>query len=254
MKHAASKHEVAALTWDQVKARLQAGAAAILPIGAGAKEHGLHMPMATDQVFAEYFSRAFADRIDALIWPTLTYGFYPAFTAYAGSISLSRKPFAVTVREIVDALLGFGASRALVLDTGLSTIEPVEAAIGASRDPSLVRHLKVFAGPRFEETVQALQQQPYGSHADEMETSLMLAIAPELVDMTRAEASPFRAGEPARGPLSPDDPAAPNYSPSGSFGDPTLASREKGLRLLAAIVADMVEAASEPKQTGRADE
>ncbi|HSD91833.1 MAG TPA: creatininase family protein [Methyloceanibacter sp.] len=254
MKHAASKYEVAALTWDQVKERLQAGAVAILPIGAGAKEHGLHMPMATDQVFAEYFSRALAERIDALIWPTLTYGFYPAFTAYAGSVSLSRKPFAVVVKEIVDDLLGFGASRVLVLDTGLSTIAPVEAAIGASRDPSLVRHLKVFAGPRFEETVRALQQQSYGSHADEMETSLMLAIAPELVDMTRAEACLFRASEPARGPLSPDDPSAANYSPSGSFGDPTLASREKGLPLLAAILADMVEAASEPKQTGRADE
>jgi creatinine amidohydrolase/Fe(II)-dependent formamide hydrolase-like protein len=32
------------------------GAAALLPIGAGAKQHGLHMTMATDQVFAEYFA------------------------------------------------------------------------------------------------------------------------------------------------------------------------------------------------------
>ena len=138
MKHTVSEREVAGLTWDRVKARLQAGATAILPIGAGAKEHGLHMPMATDQIFAEYFSRALAERIDALIWPALTYGFYPAFTAYAGSVSLSRKVFAVTVREVADALLAFGAIRVLVLDTGLSTIEPVEAAIGVSRDPSRV--------------------------------------------------------------------------------------------------------------------
>ena len=244
MKRAVSKHEVAGLTWDRVKDRLQAGATAILPIGAGAKEHGLHMPMATDQIFAEYFSRVLAERIDALIWPALTYGFYPAFTAYAGSVSLSRKVFAVTVREVADALLAFGASRVLVLDTGLSTIEPVEAAIGASREPSRVRHLKVFAGPRFESAVRALKQQPYGSHADEMETSLMLAIAPELVDMPRAEACPFRPGEPGRGPLSPDDPSAPNYSPSGSFGDPTLASADKGKRLLAAILGDLMEMAA----------
>ncbi|MGZ8401528.1 MAG: creatininase family protein [Methyloceanibacter sp.] len=100
MKHDASPHEVAGLTWDQVKARLYAGAAAILPIGARSKQHGLHMPMATDQVFAAYFARALqvfaayfaralADRIDALIWPTLTYGAHPAFVAYAGSVSLS---------------------------------------------------------------------------------------------------------------------------------------------------------------------
>ncbi len=152
--------------------------------------------MATDQVFAAYFARALAERIDALIWPTLTYGAYPAFVAYAGSVSLSTATFQAVVTEIADALIGFGARRVLILDTGLSTIAPVDAAIIAAREPSRIRHLKVFAGPRFEATVQALKQQPYGSHADEMETSLMLAIAPELVDMTRAEACPVLAQRP----------------------------------------------------------
>ena len=243
MKQDASRHEVAGLTWDQVKKRLAAGAAAILPIGAGSKQHGLHMPMATDQLFAEYFSRVLADRIDALIWPTLTYGAYPAFVAYAGSVSLSNRTFAAAVKEIADALLGFGATRVLILDTGLSTIAPVEAAISASRDPSLIRHVKLFAGPRFEKVSSDIKQQPYGTHADEIETSLMLAIAPELVDMARAEPMPFSTVGPGRGPLSPDDPSAPNYAPSGSFGDPTLASREKGLKVLTAILEDMFVAA-----------
>ena len=126
--------EVAGLTWDRVKERLAGDAAAILPIGAGAKQHGLHMPMATDQVFAEYFARALAERIDALIWPTLTYGVYPAFVAYAGSVSLSNQTFQAVVTEITDALLGFGAWRVIILDTGLSTIAPVDAAIACPRN------------------------------------------------------------------------------------------------------------------------
>jgi creatinine amidohydrolase len=239
----ASRYEVAGLTWDSVKRRLEGGAAAILPIGAGAKQHGLHMPMATDQLFAEYFARALADRRDALIWPTLTYGFYPAFVAYAGSINLASRSFQGVVTEIADALLGFGARRVLILDTGLSTIAPVDSAIRATRDPERLRHLKVFAGARFEETVRALKRQAYGTHADEMETSLMLAIAPELVDMARAKASPVSPNGPKPGPLSPDDASSPNYSPSGSFGDPTLASADKGKRLLAAIIEDLLEAA-----------
>jgi len=93
MTREASEREVAALRWDEIKARLARGAAAILPIGAGAKQHGLHMPMSTDQVFAAYFSKVLAKSIDALIWPTLTYGFYPAFVAYAGSVSLSGATF-----------------------------------------------------------------------------------------------------------------------------------------------------------------
>jgi creatinine amidohydrolase len=243
MKSESEEHEVGSLTWDRVGERLAAGAAAILPIGAGAKEHGLHTPMASDRIFAEYFGRAIAERVDALIWPTLTYGAYPAFVAYAGSASLSNDSFRAVLAEIMDALIGFGAQRVFVLDTGLSTIGPVDQAISASRDPSRLRHLKVFAGPRFRAVARALRQQPYGSHADEIETSLMLAIAPELVDMTRARPSPVSPCGPVPGPLSPYDPRAPNYSPSGSLGDPTLASIDKGSRLLAAILEDLMEAA-----------
>jgi creatinine amidohydrolase len=199
--------------------------------------------MATDQVFAAYFARALADQIDALIWPTLTYGVYPAFAAYAGSVSLSSKTFQAAVTEIADALIGFNARRVLILDTGLSTIEPVEAAMKAACRPGRLRHLKVFAGSRFEETARALKEQPYGTHADELETSLMLAVAPELVDMKLAVPCAFSPTGPHPGPLSPDDPTALNYAPSGSFGDPTLATAEKGKRLLAAILEDMLEMA-----------
>jgi len=238
-----TQNRVADLTWDRVGTRLARGAAAILPIGAGAKQHGLHMRMATDQFFAEYFAAALADKIDALIWPTVTYGAYPAFVAYPGSISLSGESFQRVVTEIADALLGFGAKRVLILDTGLSTLAPVEAAIRGSSDPSRLRHLKVFAGPRFVK-IRDLQEQPYGSHADEIETSLMLAIAPEQVEMSRAAASPVSPTGSSRGPLSPDDPSSPNYSPSGSFGDPTLASAEKGRKALAAILEDLMEMAA----------
>src|SRR5262245_26855977 len=64
MTHTAAPktHKVADLTWDIVAERLASGAAALLPIGAGAKQHGLHMTMATDQVSAEYFATVVADR------------------------------------------------------------------------------------------------------------------------------------------------------------------------------------------------
>lgn len=250
MERDVSSCEVAGLTWDRVGERLAAGTRAILPIGAGAKEHGLHMPMATDQVFADYFARVLAENIDALIWPTLTYGAYPAFVAYAGSISVNDETFTALVTEIADAIIDFGAKSLFILDTGLSTIAPFDAAIPASRHPSRVRHITVFRGPHFLATARNLMRQPYGSHADEIETSLMLAIAPELVDMTRARASPFPAATgPAPGPLSPDDQRSPNYSPSGSYGDPTLASVDKGTRLLAAILEDLREEAT-AKQGG----
>jgi creatinine amidohydrolase len=83
----------------------------------------------------------------------------------------------------------------------------------------------------------------------------MLVLAPHLVDTARAEASPALKHE-TPGPLTPSDPASPNYSRSGSFGDPTLATRAKGEILLKAMVDDMVEQATAflGAKSGAADE
>lgn len=234
-------HFVADLTWDVVRDRLAAGAPAVLPIGAGCKEHGYHLPLATDQRQAEWFARETAQRCGGLIWPTLTYAYYPAFTAYAGSVSLSRTSFEAVVIEIVDALLAQTSSSVLVLDTGVSTIEPVAEAVARTTDPGRVLHIPVYLASTYSAVRRGLMQQAAGTHADEIETSIMLAMDARLVDMARAEASP-----PGRGlaplPLSPDDPNSANYAPSGSYGDPALATAAKGRDLLAAILKD-IEAA-----------
>jgi creatinine amidohydrolase len=235
---------VSRLTWAEVARRIEDGAAAILPVGAGAKQHGLHLPMNTDQVQAEWLASRIAERVHALIWPTLAYGHYPAFVAYAGSSSLSAPVFEAVVREIADALLDFGAPVVLVLDTGLSTIAPIDRAISGLGRRARVRHLRVHDGPRYREATARLVEQAHGSHADELETSCMLALAPELVDMRLAEASPPLRGAPAAGPLTPSDPGSPNYSRSGSFGDPTRATRAKGDILLAAMVDDLIATAT----------
>ena len=88
------------MSWDEVAFRLDTGAAAILPIGAAAKQHGLHLPLNTDRVQAELLAARLAESVDALIWPTLAYGHYPAFTEYAGSVSLSAPVFEAIVQEI----------------------------------------------------------------------------------------------------------------------------------------------------------
>jgi creatinine amidohydrolase len=235
MNTGTSPHCIEHSTWDEVERRLAGGAAAILPIGAAAKEHGFHLPVNTDRIQAEWLAANLAERIDALIWPTLTYGHYPAFTAYAGSTSLSAPLFEAMVREIATGIFAQGCRALLVLDTGLSTIAPVARALAGL---DLALHLRIHEGARYRDAARRLTTQSHGSHADELETSLMLALAPELVDMSRAEASPLAAGT-APGPLTPSDTASPNYSRSGSYGDPTLATREKGETLLAAMTDDI---------------
>jgi creatinine amidohydrolase len=231
------------MTWDEVAQRIAGGAGAILPVGAAAKQHGFHLPMNTDQIQAERLAERLADRINLLIWPTVTYGAYPAFVAYAGSCSLSEATFEALVQEIARQILGFGCRHLLVLDTGLSTVAPIDRAL-AHLPPGTALHLKIHDGPRYRRHARELAEQSHGSHADELETSIMLALAPELVDMARAEASPaLRQATPGR--LSPSDSASANYSRSGSFGDPTLATSAKGDILLAAMTDDLFELATD---------
>ncbi len=230
------------LTWDEAARRIGDGAAAILPVGAGAKQHGFHLPMNADRIQAEWLAGRIADRIDGLIWPTVGYGHYPAFVDYAGSINLSSSTFELLIHEVAAGIIGHGCRALLVLDTGVSTLAPVDRALGRLGCPGAL-HLKIHDGQRYRRAAKALAVQSHGSHADELETSLMLVMAPHLVDMARAEASPaLRRDIP--GPLTPSDTASPNYSRSGSFGDPTLATHAKGEILLRAMVDDMVEQAT----------
>jgi creatinine amidohydrolase/Fe(II)-dependent formamide hydrolase-like protein len=77
--------------------------------------------------------------------------------------------------------------------------------------------------------------------ADELETSILLAVGREHVALDKAETwiPPAMA---ARGPFSRNNPDNPRFSPSGVWGDPTLASEDKGHRLLAAMVDDLLAA------------
>jgi len=230
---------VEALTWDEVALRIGNGAFAILPIGAGAKEHGVHLPMNTDRIQAKRLAARLADSIDALIWPTVTYGYYPAFSEYAGSSGLSAPLFEALIEEVATLITGFRCHAFFVPNTRVSTMLPVDRAL-TRLAPDNVLHLRVYGGQRYRRAVEQLAEQSHDGHADELETSLMLALAPGLASMPRVEASPEVKFE-VSGRLTPTDCSSPNYSRSGSYGDPTLATRAKGEVLFAAIVDDIVE-------------
>ena len=129
----------------------------------------------------------------------------------------------------------------MILNTGVSTIAPLEAAVAAGQPGMRVDLANVYQGQRYQHVAQALEQQVAGGHADELETSIMLAIGRECVALDRAQAW-VPAAMSASGAFSRSDPHAPRFSPAGVWGDPTLASEEKGRRLLAAMLDDLLAA------------
>lgn len=230
---------VATSTWPDVGRGLADGWPAVLPIGTASKEHGRHLPLDTDFRQAEWIAQRLCDSRALVVWPTVAYGYYPAFVDYPGSISLREETFLALMADILDGIVRAGASRIVILNTGISTIAPLETLIaGRSRRPGC-ELVNVYAGAEFMRVSSALAEQHWGGHADEIETSIMLALAPLRVNMYAARPAPAPI---SGGRFNRSDPALPNYSPDGVNGDPTLASAEKGEALLQAMFADVTAA------------
>lgn len=205
----------------------------VLPVGAGAKEHGLHLPLGNDQTLAE----ALADRVCALrpvlVLPCLPYAYYPAFTAYPGSTTLTAETMRDVVVEVCRSLMPHGARRFYALNTGLSTKKPLAAAAAVLAHEGVTLAFTDLAAA-LAPLEEALCAQPRGSHADEVETSMMLLLAPGTVRLDRAVPELAERTPGQRFVRSEDE--AGTYSPSGAWGDPTLATREKGEAFVDAVI------------------
>jgi acetamidase/formamidase/creatinine amidohydrolase/Fe(II)-dependent formamide hydrolase-like protein len=225
------------MPWTDAEKVLGPERVVVLPLGAGSKEHGPHLLLGNDQVLADGLAARVLQSRPVALLPTLTYGFYPAFLEYPGSTSLSFDTQRDVVMEIARSIARYGPRRFYVLNTGVSTARPLAAAAQAlAAEGILMRFTDIInAGKPAED---AVRQQKMGTHADEIETSAMLFLSPGSVRMEKAVADGM-AERP--GPLTRDIGSATGHvSPSGVFGDPTLADWRKGQQITEAIVASIV--------------
>ena len=220
------------LTWIEAERVLTPDAVVVIPIGAAAKEHGPHLRLDNDERLADAHARRVAEEADVVIVPTLAYHFYPAFVEYPGSVTLRLDTARDMTIDVVRSIARHGPRRFYALNTGVSTLRALEpAARTLEGEGILFRYTDVLAalGPVEREVA----EQEGGTHADEIETSMMLALAPDRVDMTRAVRD-YHESRP--GGLTRDPNGNGTYSPTGTWGDPTLATRDKGERIARAFI------------------
>jgi creatinine amidohydrolase len=225
------------IPWTDAEKLLGPERVVVLPIGAGSKEHGPHLLLGNDQLLADGLaSRVLQARPVALL-PTLTYGYYPNFLDYPGSVSISSDTQKAAVMDICRSIARHGPRRFYALNTGVTTAEPLQAAAEAlAKEGILLRYSDIKkVGKSVADTV---RQEKVGTHADEIETSMMLFLSPASVRMERAVADGLVVKD---GPLTRDPKSATEHvSPSGVFGDPTLADWRKGRAVAEAIVKDVL--------------
>jgi creatinine amidohydrolase len=213
------------MTWVEAKAALTPDTVVVIPLGAGSKEHGPHLPLDTDFAQAEYFrGRVLADA-DVVIAPTMNYSFYPAFVEYPGSTSLTLPVARELLLDVIRGIARFGPRRFYVINIGVSTNRPLaQAAALLAQDGIALAYLDL-TGPTVRALEKEVETQQEGTHADEIETSAMLAIDASVVDMSKAAAE-YMPGR-VFGPWSLD-PKSPNFNRSGIYGDATRATIAKG--------------------------
>ena len=236
------------LSWPVAEARLRSTPVVILPFGAGAKEHGPHMPMNADRVVMDYLLQAAVDSRDVLVAPPVLHGWFPAFRDFPGTEVADPDVFRAYIQAIAESLVRQGAQRILFLNTGISKATGLPIAIAAReiRVETGVPTLVVSWDDLETDEITALQEQEMGGHGDEIETSINLHLQPERVDMGRAvvdygerSSKDYGGYQPGRITRDPTDPA---YSVSGIFGDSTLATADKGEQALAILTREWLKA------------
>lgn len=222
-------------------------AIAVLPVAA-MEQHGPHLPLKVDAALADAMVAACLPHLPpdlpALFLPTQAVGYSPEHSAFAGTLTLRADTVIRLWTELAECVAATGIRKLLIFNThgGNAGLLDVVARDLRMRLQMLVYSTSWFNLP-LGEAAQAFDahEHRFGVHAGAIETSLMLALHPQLVRMQAAQhfasSSEQRAqqlpilgnGRSARLAW-----AAQDYHPQGATGNAAAASADKGHALLQA--------------------
>ena len=232
---------LAHLPWPDIAALDKQHGVVILPVGA-VEQHGPHLPTITDALLVTGVLAATLDalpeHVAAWALPPLNYGKSNEHDHFPGTISLSASTLSTVLHDIADSVARAGFRRLaffnghggnnVILEAAARDIRAATGLMTFCLQPAL------YVDPPF---AISDDERRFGFHAGELETSLVLAIQPELVDMARAVRHIARFPNTGT-PLNYFGAASTawlshDWSESGVFGDATLGTAEKGEAMLA---------------------
>jgi len=240
---------MAEMTRPEYEARVR-DVVVIVPVGA-TEQHGPHLPLGADAIQVTEVARRVAERVDAIVAPTIPYGYRSAPRSgggeiFAGTTSLTGEALTLVARDVLRALIRHGARRIVVLDGHYENNMFLHEAIHLVLEenaPDDLRILKIlWVDPVRPETLEAAWPEGFPGwaleHAAHLETSVLLAIRPDLVRRDEIRVDGLAS-------LPPFDvyPQPPDLVPrSGVLSDPSRGSAEAGELLLADAVDGVVDA------------
>ena len=250
------------MTWPEIRDVAHQDRVVVVPIGT-LEDHGPHLPIDTDVRIIEAICARACERAadQTVLMPIVTHGYSPHHRDFPGSINIRWNVFVEYLRDITESLVYHGFRR-IILANGHGSNMPlvdVAARLTILDHPDTLCcdyfYLYTEAG---KEAIRGVRESAFPggmAHACELETSIYLALAPELVQMDKAErdmnqpASDYFYMDWFDGPGSMMEYWS-TLSKTGTMGDPTLATAEKGAVLLDAAVDELVMVIGEMKRRG----
>lgn len=214
------------LTWSELPARLRAAnQSAILPVGA-TEQHGPHMGCGMDAVIADTLCKTVADITGVPMLPTLPYGCSIGHSRrWPGTIAVQPITLIELVKQIGDWAYHSGVRRLFIVNSHVTNAAPLRCALEMLRAEHDDMMVAVINTGTMSERVRRFHfADAEDWHANDAETSLMLAVAPEMVRADRLK----EADDPDRtGDLVFAHPVN-RTSANGVTGSPSEATADKG--------------------------
>jgi creatinine amidohydrolase len=226
-------------TWLELRSDIPgASNAAILPVGA-TEQHGPHMGCGMDTVFADELCRVVGEKTGVPILPIISYGCSLGHSRrWPGTIAIDPILLTKLVESIGNWAYYSGIRRLFIVNTHLTNAAPLRSSLEllrAQHDDMMIASLNTATLSERVRKVQFAEGDDW--HANDAETSLMLAIAPDMVRETEMRT----ADDPDRtGGLVFAHPVN-RTSLNGATGSPSLATKEKGEKLFSWMVEDLCE-------------
>ncbi|MEO5594014.1 MAG: creatininase family protein [Chitinophagaceae bacterium] len=228
------------ISWTTAKELLTTDVLVVIPLGAGAKEHGPHLPLSSDYIQADRTAKLLAVERNVIITPVVNYGLYPAFLKYPGSTSMDFTTATEMILGIVKSLSSYGPKRFYVINVGVSTTPTLATASKILAEEGILLYYSQYDRPNFAKAEDTVKTQAFGGHANELETSNILYLRPDLVDMSKAVNDSSAKGKQGM-ILSPVEMEGTAFSPTGIVGYAALATKEKGKISMKAFTKEIIK-------------
>ncbi len=222
------------MTSPQVKQAIESGCSTVLLAVGSNEQHGPHLALGTDSLIGDKLVEEAACRLgNILVAPTIRVGASEHHMAFAGTITLREEVLEEVLVDYCRSLARHGFRTILLIPTHGGNVETVARTAErlareslSSNVVSLSDESAYLAAIVEVSSKHGITPGEAGTHAGHLETSVMLALHPDIVDMEKATRGKVDLGYDTRDKL--HEVGMHRLSPTGILGDATKSTAEAG--------------------------